>query len=367
MKLKKTSFLILLICCFSFAMAQKKKIQKNTPPKIEKIPTPIIKDQTVPNQIEYVAPPLAVLGNYERNETPKVLEKLKLYDEAKKCACPNVELILAADKMGEGITAKDYGLEGNVKNLKTIEKRDTLVGYSETLSKGNTVEMLFLENGLLSNYFIQNTSNKNLNSKTVLHYTTANQLTFIESFYGNNVKPVAKYIFQYDDEQKFYGILMELQQQKKIHHQMYECSKTENEFFVIKNQPDKENNREENELLVYNPKNQLIKKQKIINYKQNTIENNTTAYIFNDSGLLIEEQFLKKDGTIRNKLLHQYNKQGDIIKSTYKNGDYIVYDYKYDAQNNWIWKRKTEYEKSRFGSEMEITERLTWDRTIEYY
>ena len=110
-----------------------------------------------------------------------------------------------------------------------------------------------------------------------------------------------------------------------------------------------------------------IKKQKIINYKQNTIENNTTAYIFNDSGLLIEEQFLKKDGTIRNKLLHQYNKQGDIIKSTYKNGDYIVYDYKYDAQNNWIWKRKTEYEKSRFGSEMEITERLTWDRTIEYY
>ena len=50
-----------------------------------------------------------------------------------------------------------------------------------------------------------------------------------------------------------------------------------------------------------------------------------------------------------------------------KNGDYIVYDYKYDAQNNWIWKRKTEYEKSRFGSEMEITERLTWDRTIEYY
>lgn len=92
--------------------------------------------------------------------------------------------------------------------------------------------------------------------------------------------------------------------------------------------------------MVYNPKNQLIKKQKIINYKQNTIENNTTAYIFNDSGLLIEEQFFEKDGTIRNKLLHQYNKQGDIIKSTYKNGDYIVYDYKYDAQNNWIWKRK---------------------------
>lgn len=148
---------------------------------------------------------------------------------------------------------------------------------------------------------------------------------------------------------------------------MFECFKTDKTFSVIKKDVDKARNHETNEMYVFNNQNQLVKKQEIFNNGGNTTKNKTSAYVYNNLGQLTEENFLSKDGTIRNYLHHQYNPQGDVLKSIYKDGEYILYDYKYDNQNNWIWKRKTSYEKSRYGNEMEIDERLTWDRTILYY
>lgn len=360
--MKKNYSFILLISCFTIVFGQKKKQKSLPPPKAEALVTESKTETDQKEEIQYIAPPASANG-FSNNAKPKIIENLNLDSNAKKCACDNPALILAVEQLDGGITLKDFGLKGSIKIIKNVEKRDTLVGYSETLSKGNTVEMQFSENGLLNQYSIQDTKQKYLKSKSILHYNTNYRPTFIESFYGDNLKPV-KHIFQYN-EQGLYGILLELE--SKIHNKIYECSKTENEFFVVKKEIDEERNNETNEMYVFNTKNQLIKKQEISNNDGNTTNNKTKTFVYNNSGLLTEENFLKNDGTIRSYIHHQYNPQGDVIKSVDNDGDYIIYDYKYDNQNNWIWKRKTSYEKSRFSNEMQIDERLTWDRTISYY
>ena len=85
----------------------------------------------------------------------------------------------------------------------------------------------------------------------------------------------------------------------------FEYSKTPTEYFLIKKEIDQKREKEVNELLVFNLKNQLIRKQKIINIKQNTTKNNTKIFVYNESGFLTEENYLEENNAIKNYFHHQ--------------------------------------------------------------
>lgn len=368
--MKKINSLILLIFCFSIVLGQKKKQKSLPPPKMEVIKPSVAEATNKVSDIQYVSPP-ALPNDHINIQKPKIIENLNLDSNTKRCACDNVAIILGADKFGEGFMAKDFGLRGNVKSIKNVEKRDTLVGYSETLSKGNIVEMTFSDNGFLQTH-IKDMMDKVNNSQgfksiSQLFYNPENQIIESEICLVDMKNLMAKNHFLYN-EMGLYEVKTTDKNKKPIQKTTtFDCYKTDNQFFVVKKELYTERNRETNEMLVFNSKDQLIKKQEISNNDGDTTNNKTKTFVYNNLGLLTEENFLKNDGTIKSYIHHIYNPKGDVIKSVYKNGDYIVYDYKYDNQNNWIWKQKTEFEKSRFSNEMQIDERLTWDRSIVYY
>lgn len=367
--MRKINSFLLLIFCFTIALGQKKKQKPLPPPKVEAIKPSVVEEAKV-SDIQYILPPALPNENINVQE-PKIIENLNLDSNAKKCACDNVAIILGADKFGEGFMAKDFDLRGNVKSIKNVEKRDTLVGYSETLSKGNTVDLTFSNQGFLETHTKEMmdkwSKSQGLESFSQVFYNDKNQIIKSEIYLGDKKNLMAKNHFLYN-KMGFYQIQRTNKNNKPTQDKItFECFKTDNTFSAIKKDVDKERDHENNEMYVFNTQNQLVKKQEIFNNDGNTTENKTSAYVYNNLGQLTEENFLNQDGTIRNYLHHQYNSQGDVIKSVYKDGDYIVYDYKYDNQNNWIWKQKTSFEKSRFSDEMKIDERLTWDRTISYY
>jgi len=368
--MKKINSLLLLIFCFTIALGQKKKQKPLPPPKVEVIKPSVVDEANKVSDIQYISPPTLPNENINVQE-PKVIENLNLDSNAKKCACDNVAIILGADKFGEGFIAKDFGLRGNVKSIKNIEKRDTLVGYSETLSKGNTVDLTFSNQGFLQTYAKEMmnkwSKSQGLESFSQVFYNDKNQIINTEIYLGDKKNLMAKNHFLYN-AMGLYEVEITDKDKKPLQKKItFECSKTENEFFVVKKDINEERKQETNEMYVFNTKNQLIKKQEIFNSYGDTKRNKTSTFVYNNLGQLTEENFLNQDGTIRDYLHHQYNPKGDVIKSVYKDGDYIVYYYKYDNQNNWIWKQKTSFEKSRFSNEMQIDERLTWDRTILYY
>jgi len=370
--IKKTSVIILLISCSTFVLGQKKKkISLPPPPKAESVKTETISETNNTNEIEYMAPPIALPNDNIRTEQPKIIEKINLDSNAKKCACDNSSFFLTDKELGEGITWRDFALKGNIKSIKSVEKRDTLAGYSETLSKGNIVEMTFSDKGFLQTHSrdMMDKLSKSQGFKSIsqLFYNSENQIITSEIYLVDMKNLMAKNHFLYN-EMGLYEVETTDKDKKAIQKRTtFDCYKTDNQFFVVKKELYTDRNQETNEMMVFNSKNQLIKKQEISNNDGNTTNNKTTTFVYNNLGLLTEENFLKSDKTIKSYIHHIYNPKGDMIKSVYKNGDYTVYDYKYDNQNNWIWKQKTEYEKSRFGDEMQIGERLTWDRSILYY
>lgn len=367
---KKAPVIFLMIFCSTFALAQKKKKKELPPPKAEIVETDI-SNKSKADETEYISPPVALSNDNIRTEKPKIIEKLNLDFNAKKCACDNSSLFLTDKQLGEGMTWQSFALKGKVKSLKNVEKRDTLVGYSETLSKGNIVEMTFSDKGFLQTHIkdMMDKVSKPQDFKSISHifYNSENQIIESEIYLVDMKNLMAKNHFLYN-EMGLYEVETTDKNKKPIQKRTtFDCYKTDNQFFVVKKELYIDRNRETNEMLVFNDKNQLIKKQEISNNDENTTNNKTKTFVYNNLGLLTEENVLKNDGTIKSYIHHIYNPKGDVIKSVYKNGDYIVYDYKYDNQNNWIWKQKTEFEKSKFSDEMQIDERLTWDRSIVYY
>lgn len=59
-----------------------------------------------------------------------------------------------------------------------------------------------------------------------------------------------------------------------------------------------------------------------------------------------------------------YNKDGDILKITFKAGGEMIYTYKYDEYNNWI--EKTEKIITVSKSKSEISDHRLIKRTIVY-
>jgi len=359
----------LLIFCFTIAIGQKKKQKPLPTPKVEAV-KPSVVDEAKVSDIQYISPPTLPNENINVQE-PKVIENLNLDSNAKKCTCDNPAIIFAGDKLGEGITAKDFGLKGKVKSIRNVEKRDTLVGYSETLSRGNIVEITFSNQGFLETNSREMSDklsqSQGFKSFSKVFYDNKNQIISSEIYLGDANNLMAKNHFLYN-AMGLYEVEITDKDKKTIKKKItFECSKNDKEFFVVKKEINEERKQETKEMYVFNTKNQLIKKQEIFNSYGDTKRNKTSTFVYDNLGQLTEENFLNQDGTIRDYLHHQYNPQGDVIKSVYKDGDYIVYDYQYDNQNNWIWKQKTSFEKSRFSNEMQIDERLTWDRTILYY
>lgn len=370
--MKKTLFIILLLFCSISAFGQKKKKKPTEqPPRAEKIPSTETMERTALEPVQYIAPPSpASPRDVVSVEKPKILEKLNIDSNAEKCACKSTNRIMATD-YEEGFTLENSGLKGRVKSIKNIEKRDTLVGFSETLSKSNIVEKQFSEKGFLQFYSHENLDKWNkdqkLKSKLLLSYNTENQIDSIEHYFINMEKPMGSNQFLYNEMGLYVSNVIDYETREIAKKFTFECSKTPTEYFVIKKEIDEKREKEVNELLVFNLKNQLIRKQEIINIKQNTTKNKTKIFVYNESGFLTEENYLDENNAIKSYIHHQYNKQGDIVKTTYKSGDYSVFKYKYDPQNNWIWKEQKEFEGNRYSKEMEIWSRITWDRTILYY
>lgn len=370
--MKNYILIIPFLFCNIFVIAQKKKKQTPPPPTIEKTMPIKTEEISVEKDIEYMSPPVpAPAEDKVYREPEKKIENLSLNPDAKKCACKDVAMILASDKRGEGITSKGWLLKGKVKSVKIIEKRDTLVGYESSLSRGNIKDLTFSEQGSLQSAVYENMGNQSKNNlklkdKNLFFYNSKNLLESIKFYFSDSESPLGSYQFLYN-EMGLSELKLNNEKDKTSHTKStFNCSQTNNEYYVLKQEKNFQDS-EENELLIFNKKNELLKKQTIVNVRQNTTSNRSTSYVYNDLGFVTEEKSLNKDGSVKSYVRHQYNDKGDLEKSVYDDGEYTVYEYKYDSQNNWIYKKETVFAKNRFSGEMKIDQRITWERSITYY
>lgn len=291
----KANVIFLMIFCSTFALAQKKKKKEIPPPPKTEIVQTDISNKSEADEIEYISPPVALSNENIRTEKPKMVEILNLNSNAKKCACDNSSLFLTDKQLGEGITWKDFALKGNIKSIKNVERRDTLVGYSETLSKGNIVEMTFSYKGFLETHSrdMMDKLSKSQSFKSIsqLFYNSENQIITTEIYLADMKNLMAKNRFLYN-EMGLYEVETTDKDKKPIQKRTtFDCYKTDNQFFVVKKELYTDRNQETHEMMVFNRKNQLIKKQEISNNDGNTTNNKTKTFGYNNLGCSLKKIF----------------------------------------------------------------------------
>jgi|GEM_PF-2568442 len=314
------------------------------------------------------------------NQQPGILKStfdtIAVPAQANLCPCNRIDLLFATDKMTGGLSAKYWKFKGNIKKILTTEKRDTTMGYWETLSPGEVSEQSFSPEGMLLYTETRKTkrtdSDMELYSKVAYQYDNNNKPLKADVYFLHPSEPVATLKFDYNND----GGLYKMYSEKNTNlnkggaadpvEVYFKCWQQNGSYYMLQNMF-KENIREQQSYYIFDVNGNVIGKEEIENNKYKTKRHTKEKYLYNVQGILLRHSFLDDDGSERNFIAITKDSHGNTTKEIWSNGEYNEYKYKYDATGNWIWKQQTGYSKNIFTSKLEISVRMTWQREIEYY
>jgi len=373
--MNNTSLLLLLCFCSTITFAQNKKPKRVLPaPKVESVkPAETVEVKVEKAPVIWNIEPAPATQSRAKKEV--VFDTLVIPANETSCACNNMALLLKSELNG----IHYENMKGRVKQVITLEKRDTTVGYWETLSPGNEETTLYSRTGMLTEHtrkMIDRFSKKtlqftNLISGLVIEYDEQNKPVSCKIYFIDTAKPLTTLLYSYKND----GLVsVESVVDKTSAAAPYDnklkclffCSKTGNQLTMAKYEYNNDFNNKAT-MIVYNLQNQIIQKQEIEHRKDIGSKNKTAFFTYNSSGQLINKSLKQDDGSKQIVITYTYNTQGNVIKEQFADGDYTVYTYQYDVNKNWIRQQKTEYEKNSYSDKMEINSRLTRVRKIEYY
>lgn len=267
-------------------------------------------------------------------------------------------------KIAANNTLNKWGLEGNVKSIKTIV--DFINGnsfsnaYGRELKEGIQDNILFDENGniLTSNNYSfykyncdgnlteENSPSNNtkylyndLGLKTEVHVTSGSKFERTIFYEYNEDNKLAKELWTqstYSPSTKFYeydskGLLMRIKVIDEARHPNYRVKITT--FKYLNNNDIEKSTRYEssNEMCYFEKINQFGNIVEEIEYSDDEV----TKTLYDQQGNMIEYEKLRKDGSILKKDIYKYDERGNLIEfgSDINKRTYVCEE---DNQGNWI-------------------------------
>lgn len=300
-------------------------------------------------------------------------DTIKIPTGATPCPCNRMDLIFTDNEKAATPFAMRRKMKGKIKKLWTTEKRDTTVGYWETLSPGEVEETLFSPAGMLlytaTEKIKRNNSDITLSSKISFRYDSDNNPREAD-LYVLSANPIV-FTFDYAPKGSLRSIYtgkdtsLDKRQGKDmtIH---FKCWQLDKRYYLLRNVFIAQVKTEQSGF-VFDDAGNLMEKEQLEYRASKTSKHTKEKFGYNGQGMLTQHAYLERNGDTKSVITITNDRYGNPVKELWGSGAYTAYEYKYDPQGNWIWKRQTVYEHNAFSGQPEISERINFKRAIEYY